>query len=596
MTPRTERGSSSDTMPPWPDESAIRPTFDILVIDDNSANLLAIEAALAGLGLNLVTAQSGADGLRQLLERDFALILLDIEMPGMNGFETARLIRGRLRTRHVPIIFVTAFSRDDREILEGYALGAVDFLFKPIVPEVLRAKASVFVELRRRTDEVARQAELLREAERQEHKRRLAEERQRWESEALREQMEKEKSNAASMAQKAAELARTVAALERVEAELTVQKRQLEEADRRKNEFLALLGHELRNPLAPIVTGLELIRSRPVDDPVVRKACGALDRQVTHLTRLVDDLLDVSRITTGKIDLRREPVALGTVLDRAVAMTRPLYEQRAMNIALDVRDRELPVEVDITRMVQVVSNLLINAAKYSDPGSRVEVTGSREGSEAVVRVADEGRGIDPAVLPTIFDSFVQVAKDRGGLGVGLTLARRLVEMHRGTIRARSAGLGRGSTFEVRIPLMGEMVHPIEPEASLPSPLLASSDDAAALRIVLIDDNADIRETMQQLLECLGHEVAVADDGPSGVELVLGLRPQVALVDIGLPGFDGYQVARQLRAALPADQLRLVAMTGFGQSSDRDQALAAGFDSHLIKPARTDQIQRALRGE
>jgi len=582
-------------MPNWPDESAIRPTFDILVIDDNTANLLAIEAALAGLGLNLVTAQSGADGLRQLLERDFALILLDIEMPGMNGFETARLIRGRLRTRHVPIIFVTAFSRDDREILEGYALGAVDFLFKPIVPEVLRAKASVFVELRRRTDEVARQAELLREAERQDHKRRLAEERQRWEAEALREQMEKEKANAAGMAQKASELARTVAALERVEAALTEQKRQLEDADRRKNEFLALLGHELRNPLAPIVTGLELIRSRPVDDPIVRKACGALNRQVTHLTRLVDDLLDVSRITTGKIDLRREPVGLGAVLERAVAMTRPVYDERAVAIAVEILDREIPVEVDVTRMVQVVSNLLINAAKYSDPGSRVELAGFSESGDAVVRVTDQGRGIDPAVLPTIFDSFVQVAKDRGGLGVGLTLARRLVEMHRGTIRARSGGLGRGSIFEVRIPVLDGAPHRVVPEDSLPHTIVASTP-AAALRIVLIDDNADIRETMQQLLECLGHEVAVAADGPSGVELVLNRKPQVALVDIGLPGLDGYQVARLLRAEIPAEQLRLVAMTGFGQSSDRDQALAAGFDSHLIKPARTDQIQRALRGE
>ena len=582
-------------MTPWPDESVIRPSFDILVIDDNTANLLAIEAALAGLGLNLVTAQSGADGLRQLLERDFALILLDIEMPGMNGFETARLIRGRIRTRHVPIIFVTAFSRDDREILEGYALGAVDFLFKPIVPEVLRAKASVFVELRRRTDEVARQAELLREAERQEHKRRLAEERQRWEAEALREQMEKEKANGVAITQKAAELARTVAELERVEAQLTEQKRQLEEADKRKNEFLALLGHELRNPLAPIVTGLELIRSRPVDDPIVRKACGALDRQVFHLTRLVDDLLDVSRITTGKIDLRREPVELGVVIDRAVAMTRPVYDERAMTVAVDIQDRAIPVEVDVTRMVQVLSNLLINAAKYSDPGSPVELTGSREGADAVMRVTDEGRGIDPAVLPTIFDSFVQIAKDRGGLGVGLTLARRLVEMHGGTIRARSAGLGSGSTFEVRIPVLGETPDIITPEESMPTSLVAASP-SAALRIVLIDDNADIRETMQQLLECLGHEVTVAADGPTGVELVLDQRPQVALVDIGLPGFDGYQVAKRLRAALPADQLRLVAMTGFGQSSDRAQALAAGFDSHLIKPARTDQIQRALRGE
>ncbi len=257
---------------------AVRPSFDILVVDDNASNLLAIEAALAGLGLNLVTAQSGADALRWLLERDFALILLDIEMPSMDGYETARLIRGRLRTRHVPIIFVTAFSRDDREILEGYALGAVDFLFKPIVPEILRAKASVFVELRRRADEVARQAELLRDAERQDHARRMAEERQRWESESLREQMEKERRSATAMAQKAAELARTVARLEQVEADLKRYSLDLEEADRRKDEFLALLGHELRNPLAPIVTSLELLRSRSSGD---RRGAARLRRRWT---------------------------------------------------------------------------------------------------------------------------------------------------------------------------------------------------------------------------------------------------------------------------------------------------------------------------
>jgi len=214
-------------------------------------------------------------------------------------------------------------------------------------------------------------------------------------------------------------------------------------------------------------------------------------------------------------------------------------------------------------------------------------------------VRDNGIGIAADALERIFDLFSQLPggheRAQGGLGIGLTLARRLVEMHRGTIRARSGGLGRGSIFEVRIPVLDGAPHRVVPEDSLPHTIVASTP-AAALRIVLIDDNADIRETMQQLLECLGHEVAVAADGPSGVELVLDRRPQVALVDIGLPGLDGYQVARKLRAALPADQLRLVAMTGFGQSSDRDQALAAGFDSHLIKPARTDQIQRALRGE
>jgi len=567
-------------------------TFDILVVDDNPANLLAIEAALAGLGLNLVSAQSGGDALRWLLERDFALILLDIEMPGLGGFETARLIRGRLRTRHVPIIFITAYSRDDREILEGYALGAVDFLFKPIVPEILRAKASVFVELRRRTDEVARQAELLRQAERQEHKRRLAAERQKWEADALRAQMEKEKRDAAAVAQKAAELARTVAKLERVEAELTRRSRQLEETDRRKNEFLALLGHELRNPLAPIVTGLELIRSRPIDDPVVTSASAALERQVDHLTRLVDDLLDVSRITTGKIELRRERIDVATVIERAVSMTRPLFDEAGQSIEILIADPTLRIDVDVTRMVQVVSNLLINASKYSEPRSTTVLAAEREGDHVVIAVVDQGRGIEPELLPTIFDSFVQAARDRGGLGVGLTLARRLVEMHGGTITAHSDGAGDGSRFEVRVPLAPA------PAAGLDAPVAAPpepEEEAAPLRVVLIDDNPDIRETMQTLLECLGHQVAVACDGPSGVALVLSQQPQVALVDIGLPGFDGYTVARKLRASMPPDVLRLVAMTGFGQTNDRDQALAAGFDSHLIKPARTDQIQRALRG-
>ena len=290
---------------------AVRPTFDILVVDDNASNLLAIEAALAGLGLNLVTAQSGADALRWLLERDFALILLDIEMPGMDGFETARLIRGRLRTRHVPIIFVTAFSRDDREILEGYALGAVDFLFKPIVPEILRAKASVFVELRRRTDEVARQAELLREAERQDHARRLAEERQRWEAEALREQMEKEKAQRRGHGAEGGRAGPHGGPLERVEAELT---------ERTAASWRRRTGARTSSsPCSATSCATRWRRSSPassscararVDDPILRKrACGALDRQVAHLTRLVDDLLDVSRITTGKIELRREPLS-----------------------------------------------------------------------------------------------------------------------------------------------------------------------------------------------------------------------------------------------------------------------------------------------
>jgi CheY-like chemotaxis protein/anti-sigma regulatory factor (Ser/Thr protein kinase) len=321
---------------------------------------------------------------------------------------------------------------------------------------------------------------------------------------------------------------------------------------------------------------------------------------VAHLTRLVDDLLDVSRITSGKIELRRQRYPLGEILERAAALSQPQFDQRRQRLEVEASetDRDVPVELDITRMVQVISNLLLNAAKYSEQGSTVRLRASRDGGEAVICVADEGRGIDPDMLPRIFGSFVQVKTGGGGLGVGLTLARRLVEMHGGSIHARSQGVGCGSEFEVRIPVApgaDDVPRATAVEKSAPFFLEPASLDER-MRIVVIDDNDDIRETMQQLLQSLGHVVDVAADGLSGVELVLKERPQVALVDIGMPGLDGYQVAQKLRAELGPNQLRLVAMTGFGQSSDRDRALAAGFDSHLIKPARTDQIQRALKGD
>ncbi len=282
-----------------------------------------------------------------------------------------------------------------------------------------------------------------------------------------------------------------------------------------------------------------------------------------------------------------------------MALSQPQFDQRQQRLQVEVSDvdREVSLELDITRMVQVVSNLLLNAAKYSEPGSRVRLRAARDESEAVICVTDEGRGIDPEMLPRIFGSFVQVKTGGGGLGVGLSLARRLVEMHGGTIQAQSEGVGRGSEFFVRIPIapMDDAPPPAPLEKSAPFFLEPASLDER-MRIVVIDDNDDIRETMQQLLQSLGHVVEVAADGLTGVELVLKERPQVALVNIGMPGLDGYQVAQKLRAELGPNQLRLVAMTGFGQSSDRDRALAAGFDSHLIKPARTDQIQRALKGD
>ena len=528
---------------------------DILVVDDDPGNLAAIEVALGELGRRLVKASSGAEALRALLAQDFALILLDVNMPGMDGFETARAIRERPRSRHVPIIFVTAHTAEDIDILRGYSLGAVDFLFKPIVPDVLRAKAAVFVELQQRTAEVQRQAERLREMERRELERRLQEERQLWEAESLREESQ------------------------------------------RKDEFLAVLAHELRNPLSPLVTGLELIKCYAIEHAGLDRVRESMERQVRHLIRLVDDLLDVSRISRGKITLRLEPVELGVVLHQAVESAEPLLGERHHELSVETCPEHLMLLGDQVRLTQVVANLLHNAARYTDPGGRISVSCGRDGNFAVVRVADNGRGIAPQMLDRIFDIFVQEREGGGGLGLGLTLVHRLVQLHGGAVRAYSEGNGRGSEFLVRLPLL-------EAQEALPTPRReeereekeenGSARKGHVLRIAVVEDQEDVREALVALLEGWGHRVEAAGDGASAIELILASRPEVALIDIGLPGLDGYSVARRVRAELGPLAPRLVALTGFGRDEDRERARRAGFDSHLTKPAAPKELRRVLR--
>ncbi|HKU37715.1 MAG TPA: response regulator [Polyangiales bacterium] len=535
-------------------------TADILVVDDNPANVVAIEAALGDLGARVVRAHSGGEALRILLERDFALILLDVKMPTMDGFETARMIRARKRSSHTPIIFITAHGRDDREVQAAYALGAVDFLFKPVIPEVLRAKATVFVELQQRTAEVARQAEQIREHERREHERSMEEERSRWEAESLLRQME-----------------------------------QMAEADRRKDQFLALLGHELRNPLAPIMTGLELLRVRftqpgaRVDDSMMRSR-DVIERQSQHLSRLVDDLLDISRISSGKIELRKAPVAVQEIVELAINTSRPIVDERRHELQVHVPSEPLVVCGDTVRLVQVLANLLNNAARYTPDCGKISVHCERKGNEVELRVRDNGRGISPEFLPHVFDAFSQEeARAGSGLGLGLSVVRQLVMMHDGSVAVKSDGSGRGSEFSVLLPLDQSSTKPAEAKRPESAPPAAGR----ALSIVLIDDSEDIRELMAELFRGWGHHVEVAADGESGSELALRSQPDIAFVDIGLPRIDGYTVAEQLRTQLSRDRLRLVAMTGFGQESDKRRALDAGFDLHIVKPASIEALKRAL---
>jgi len=364
---------------------------------------------------------------------------------------------------------------------------------------------------------------------------------------------------------------------------------ELEAADQRKDEFLAMLAHELRNPLAAVTSGLHVLEevgSR--NEPAVRTRATLL-RQVGVLTRLVDDLLDVSRITRGKVELRKEPVLLREAVDHAIATLKPLVEERRHELLRELSEEPLWAMADGTRVEQVIWNLINNAAKYTEPGGRITVGLRREGDQAVLWVRDTGIGIDPRMLDRVFELFAQVdqspARSRGGLGVGLTLVRRLVEMHGGAVRARSDGLGRGSEFEVRLPLLREEARKFERQKAAADPVRK--------RLLLVEDNPDIGETLRDLLQILGHRVELAGDGLRGVQLALATQPDAALVDIGLPGIDGYEVARRLRATEQGKDIVLVALTGYGRPEDRDRALESGFDAHLVKPVDPEELNRLL---
>jgi signal transduction histidine kinase len=433
------RQRTAEALDRAPDEYRVK----ILLVDDQPANLLSLEAMLGGLGQQLVRANSGPEALRCLLEDDFALILLDVQMPGMDGLETAELIRGRPRSQRTPIIFLTAYDPSEPQIFKGYSLGAVDYLHKPIVPDVLRSKAAVFVQLAQVTEQVKRQADLLREKERNEHERLLAEERHRWEIEKLRAEAANEKRIADELAASA----------------------------RRKDRFLAMLGHELRNPLASIVNALRLVELKP-DASTTSAMLGLAQRQVRHLGRLLDDLLDVARFDQGKIHLRWERVKLGEIVGRAVESARHVIEARRHRLEVVLPNEPITVPADPTRLEQILVNLLHNAAKYTEPGGHIWLYSAREGNEVVVRVRDTGIGMSPEMLKRAFDLFVQgdQASDRsqGGLGIGLSLVRRLVKLHGGTIIAQSDGPGKGAEFVIRLPaegpLVAEVVRVQEPEA------------------------------------------------------------------------------------------------------------------------------------
>jgi signal transduction histidine kinase len=517
---------------------------NILLVDDQPSKLMTYESILGDLGENLIKVNSATEALECLLRNEVAVVLVDVCMPELDGYELAAMIKQHPRFQKTSLIFVSAVHMTDVDRLRGYECGAVDYVSVPVVPEILRAKVCVFADLYRKTRALER----------------------------LNIDLEQR------VAERTAALEGTTTALQ--------------EADRRKDEFLAMLAHELRNPLAPIRTAVQLLRLRELSEVQSVRARDVIERQVEQLVCLIDDLLDVSRITRDVITLQRQPVLVGAIIARAVETARPAIDARRHELTLDLPDELLAVDGDKARLVQIVGNILHNAAKFTEPGGRISLSVRREGSSVVLSVRDTGIGMSTDQVPKVFDLFTQMhAKSgnyAGGLGIGLALVRRLVVMHGGTVAARSDGPGRGTEITVRLPALAAQPIPGSKESSQPTVVMVDRR-----RILVADDNIDAVESLALLLQLAGHDVRVAHDGIETLAVANEFEPEVVLLDLGMPKMDGYETARRLRQESWGRNATLVALTGWGQQRDRERTAEAGFDVHLVKPIGEAELFRAV---
>jgi PAS domain S-box-containing protein len=806
------------------DQVAASPFLDgpvnILIVDDEPKNLTVLETVLNDPGYRLVRAESADEALLALVVEEFALLILDIRMPGMTGFELAQMIKSRKKTAQVPIIFLTAYYNEDQHVLTGYGAGAVDYLHKPVNATVLRSKVAVFVELHRKTREcsLANRALLAEVAERRRAEERLRQLNENLDrrvierSEALSESEQRyrtlinsmdegfcvievlfdDRENAidlrfleinpafekqtglkdaqgrrmrelapgheqywfdlcgrialtgepARFENRAAALGRwyevyvfrvgkpenrhvgvvfndvterklaeeslraseqrlraiydgtrefmgllapdgtlreanraflefvgskreeviglpfwetawfchtpgvpdlvrsaivRAAAGESVQFEtpivtptdetkvfdisfhpirddkgevallvpvgLNITERKsaeeaLKEADRRKDEFLAMLAHELRNPLAAIAATVKLLRLSGRDGTDLEWGHDVIDRQTVQLTRLIDDLLDVSRITRGKVQLKRQPLDARNIIHRAIESVRPIIDAKKHELSTFLPEYPLPANADPARLEQIFSNLLTNAAKYTDEGGQITLSATREAGDILVSVRDTGVGIAAEPLKLIFSLFTQVEtsldRSQGGLGIGLTLVKTLVEMHDGTVSARSDGPGKGSEFAVRFPVFIDAREPDTKARSGDSVPTERPRQTADCRILVVDDNVDIARGIAKLLKSSGYELSIAHGGTEALEIAREIRPDIALLDIGLPGMNGYELAQAFRQDTRLGHAVLIAVSGYGQEQDRLRARDAGFNHHLVKPIDFDSLLSLLK--
>jgi PAS domain S-box-containing protein len=590
------------------------------------------------------TAGNGKEALESVMRSPPALVVTDIVMPHIDGIELLKALRNAEATCMIPVLLISGRAIHEQRI-EGYKEGADGYLAKPYTEHELRACIGSMLLSARRREEAAR-----REAIAQTEQQALAERAALLESitdafyaldrecrfsylnrraldhfgatreallgqvlwdvfpmtrgtlfqqqyeRALREQRSVSFETVSLISNRWVDIRAypTQQGLAVYFQDVTDRKlaeEQLRQADERKNEFLAILAHELRNPLAPLRNGLHILKLRSDMDPTVSQTVSMMDRQMTHLVRLVDDLLDVSRITRGKLELRQRKVLLTEVLDSAVESARAFIESHRHELSIDIHAQSLLVDGDPDRLAQVLSNLLLNAAKYTEIGGHITLSLSQENDEAVVAVQDNGVGIPPQALEKVFDMFSQIRSDevRGaeGLGIGLSLVRTLVQMHGGTVRAFSEGPGRGARFTVRLPLAkGPAV------AAGKSPAPASQ--RRAQRVLVVDDNTDAAASLALLLKMEDCEVCTAADGEEAIERARTFGPQIIFMDLAMPRLDGLEAARRIRALPRGKHVCIVALTGWGQEADRQRTREAGMNHHLTKPVSLDALQAVLR--
>ncbi|HXS51550.1 MAG TPA: response regulator [Usitatibacter sp.] len=692
-------------------EAPVPERSNILIVDDRLDKRVVFRTILEDLDQNIVTASSGEEALRWLLDNDCAVILLDVNMPGMDGLETAELIRSRRKSSHTPIIFITAFA-DEMHTARGYSLGAVDYILSPVVPNILRSKVKALVQLHRLNAELKKRADERVALAKEQAARTMAEESQRrasflaeatqvmassldvdtilngasvlvvpfladygsmvllnddgsvrarrhscvagWEQymgtqraafEALLEQQQARAMGEGShqfidrlsaapadgdrdtspagevhafplitrgkargvlllamgpsarhLAGHDLSLADNLAGRAASALENCLLYEEIQSADRRKNEFLATLSHELRNPLAPLRSALHMLRTQPLERERMGPLLQTMDRQVAQMTRLVEDLLDISRITRGAIELRRETLDVAAEVRHALESCRGPIEGGQHEVVVGLPEAALHVVADRVRLQQILENVILNAVKYTDRGGRIAVSAEAELSDVVIRVSDNGIGIAPEKLAQVWDLFVQVDESpdrtRKGLGIGLALVRDLVKRHGGSVEAHSEGLGKGSTFTVRLPRAAR--HDMAAQAA-PSAAEAVRPGEGGRRVLIVDDNVDAAETLAMMLELLGHETRQAHDGNDALRVAQEYHPELVFMDIGLPGLTGHEVVKRMRADLAMKEAYIVALSGYGTEEDRRKSFESGFDTHLVKPLDPSQLPQILCG-